>query len=47
VDGVNRLGSGATASGADLDLPISPDSLSPDDRAACTHRKLISGSLHH
>jgi hypothetical protein len=29
---------GATASGAAVGIPIFPNSLSPDDRAACTHR---------
>jgi hypothetical protein len=47
VAGVNRFGLGATASGAGVGFPIFPDAISPDDRAACTHRKLMPESLHH
>jgi hypothetical protein len=46
VAGVNRVGSGATASGAAMDRPIPRDSLSPDDRAACTHCLFIIKSIH-
>ncbi len=46
VDGVNRIGLGATASGAAMDRPIPRDSLGPDDRAACTHCLFIIKSIH-